>query len=154
MSFLDTETFTTVVANTPLIAIDLIVQNDSGEILLGKRLNAPARGFWFTPGGRIYKNESLENAFERISLCELGISISMSGASFRGVYEHFYEDSVFGEHISTHYVVLAYQLNALDHPFSINDQHSAYCWQTIEALLADAQVHAHVKEYFSRKNPQ
>lgn len=147
MSFLDTETFTTVVANTPLIAIDLIVQNDSGEVLLGKRLNAPARGFWFTPGGRIYKNESLENAFERITSSELGISIPMRNASFHGVYEHFYNDSVFGEHVSTHYVVLAYTITTNCLP-KINDQHQSYQWVNMQSLLTDGSIHEHVKLYF------
>lgn len=149
MSFLDTGTFTTVVANTPLIAIDLIVQNDSGEILLGKRLNAPARGFWFTPGGRIYKNESLENAFERITMAELGKLIPIHEAHFHGVFEHLYEDSVFGNHISTHYIVLAYVLTFPHDQIILNDQHNADRWQSIDTLLIDPTIHTHVKWYFS-----
>lgn len=159
MSFLENEIFSTIVANTPLISIDLIVKNVEGEVLLGERLNAPARGFWFTPGGRIYKNESLERAFERISAAELGVTISLSDATFHGVYEHFYEDSVFGDHISTHYVVLAYTLTLPTNHHSLltnhnslitKNQHNDYRWQSIDALLADDAVHTHVKWYFTR----
>src|SRR5450830_138978 len=32
------------------------------QLLLGRRINAPARGWWFTPGGRIRKNEALVQA--------------------------------------------------------------------------------------------
>jgi colanic acid biosynthesis protein WcaH len=53
--FLRPEDFATVVRSTPLISIDLIVENESGEFLLGKRTNRPAQGYWFVPGGRVQK---------------------------------------------------------------------------------------------------
>jgi hypothetical protein len=49
MMFLSQEDFATVVRSTPLISIDLIVENERGEFLLGKRTNRPAQGFWFVP---------------------------------------------------------------------------------------------------------
>jgi colanic acid biosynthesis protein WcaH len=55
--------FRTVIASTPLIAIDLIVRNLQGQILLGWRVNRPAQGYWFVPDGRVLKNEALDNAF-------------------------------------------------------------------------------------------
>ena len=63
---LDLNTFKTVVENTPLISIDFIVKNSEKKILLGKRVNKPAKGFFFTLGGRVYKNEKLETAKKRI----------------------------------------------------------------------------------------
>ncbi len=58
---LDLEIFKIVVENTPLFAIDLVVINSKQQILLGKRVNAPAKDYWFVPrGGRVYKNETLE----------------------------------------------------------------------------------------------
>lgn len=53
--FLRQEDFATVVRSTPLVSLDLIVENAQGEFLLGKRLNRPAQGFWFVPGGRVQK---------------------------------------------------------------------------------------------------
>ncbi len=68
--------FKTIVANTPLISIDFIIRNSEGKALLGQRQNRPAQNFWFVPGGRIFKDESFENAFKRISLEELGKEFS------------------------------------------------------------------------------
>jgi len=149
--YLPSEVFANVIANTPLISIDLIVKNSSGEVLLGERLNAPAKGYWFTPGGRIYKNESIQSAFKRIAHDELGLIAEIEDATFIGTFEHFYDDSVFGEHITTHYVVLAYTLtlSTNHHSLSTNDQHNAYRWQSIDALLSDPTVHTHVKWYFT-----
>lgn len=57
--WLSGDTFRMVVASAPLVSIDLVVENSAGELLLGERLNRPAQGFWFVPGGRVQKNETL-----------------------------------------------------------------------------------------------
>jgi colanic acid biosynthesis protein WcaH len=58
------ETFKTIIKNAPLISIDQIVSNQVGQILLGKRNNRPAQGYWFVPRGRIRKGESMSVAFK------------------------------------------------------------------------------------------
>jgi colanic acid biosynthesis protein WcaH len=77
-SMLDGATFKTVIDSTPLISIDLVVRDGEGRVLLGQRLNRPAQGFWFVPGGRILKSESLSSAFRRLTLDELGIEIDIA----------------------------------------------------------------------------
>lgn len=57
--YLSPELFSVVISSTPLIAIDLIVKSPGEQILLGKRLNKPAQGFWFVPGGCIKKMKRL-----------------------------------------------------------------------------------------------
>jgi len=42
--------FRSVVKNTPLIAIDLIITDPSGAVLMGWRENEPAKETWFVPG--------------------------------------------------------------------------------------------------------
>jgi colanic acid biosynthesis protein WcaH len=54
------------VASTPLVSIDLIVRDTQANILLGKRVNRPAKDFWFVPGGRVLKDETVEQAFIRL----------------------------------------------------------------------------------------
>ena len=61
--YLDEATFSTVVDNTPLVAIDLIVKNDLNQVLFWQILKQPARGFWFVPGWRIFKYEPIDTAF-------------------------------------------------------------------------------------------
>ena len=55
---LSTEGFRLVVDLTPLSSIDLVVKGGDGKLLLGKRLNKPAKGFWFVLGGPVLRNES------------------------------------------------------------------------------------------------
>jgi colanic acid biosynthesis protein WcaH len=146
--WLEASTFKTVVAATPLISIDLLVENEQGEVLLGLRNNRPAQGYWFVPGGRIFKNENLEAAFRRLTRVELGIEIERSQATFEGLYEHFYEDSVFGESPGTHYIVLAHQLKVNQDQIRLSpQQHSHSRWVAPEAINT-LNIHRFTRDYF------
>lgn len=152
MQRLDTELFKTVVAATPLIAMDLVVRNINGQILLGLRNNRPAQGFWFVPGGRIVKDETFTQAFSRLTATELGCERSIEEATFLGPYQHFYADNFSGNTFSTHYVVLGYQLTLdLDLSALPSEQHQGYQWWSEAELLKSDHVHANTKAYFSHQ---
>jgi colanic acid biosynthesis protein WcaH len=143
--------FLDVVRLTPLVAIDLIVSDAEGRVLIGHRRNRPARGTWFVPGGRILKDETLDAAFARIADAELGIAkLARSAARFEGVFEHHYQDNFAAEpDVSTHYIVLAYALQLTSTvPVGRLDQHSEYLWLSPAALLARTDVHENTKAYF------
>jgi colanic acid biosynthesis protein WcaH len=148
--FLKKETFKTVIASTPLVSIDLVITNLQGEALLGKRLNRPAQGYWFVPGGRILKDESLSDAFVRLTTEEIGQAFNIKQATLLGPYDHFYQDNVFSDEFTTHYVAIAYQLNIGDElkNLPLDIQHGSYQWYKINDLLQNEQVHKHTKWYF------
>ena len=100
------KTFMTVIENTPLVSIDLCLVCD-GQLLLGKRTNEPLKGEWFTPGGRIHKNETWQDALLRITEAELGLrGIAVEEFELMGVWDHFYGNSAVDQDLSTHYVSL------------------------------------------------
>ncbi|MCH7376425.1 GDP-mannose mannosyl hydrolase [Aeromonas sp. MR19] len=147
--WLDKAQFQQIVAATPLISIDLIVRNQQRLVLLGRRLNRPAQGFWFVPGGRVRKDERLDTAFMRLTQEELGGAISRGSASFLGPYEHFYADNFSGEDFSTHYIVLGYELAWQGQQDALPvSQHDQYRWFAVDELLQDPSVHQHTKDYF------
>lgn len=151
---LDKGTFLELVKNTPLISIDVIVRNKKEEILLGLRNNHPAQNFWFIPGGRIFKNEPIQAAFQRITQEELGVSFDIRRSRFLGVFEHVYAENFaqlpgFG----THYIVLAYELPVND--ISIippKEQHRAYKWVNSDTLVHLRDVHPYTKAYFTTES--
>ena len=114
--WLEKDEFQRVLSYTPLVSIDLVITNASGEVLLGKRNNRPAQGYWFVPGGRIQKNESLASAFARLTAEELGVKQEYTRAQLLGAFDHFYTDCVFGESPSTHYVALAHKVTLKETP--------------------------------------
>jgi colanic acid biosynthesis protein WcaH len=148
--YLSKETFQTVIATTPLISIDLLVKNSQGEYLLGYRNNKPAQGHWFVPGGRILKNEAKSDAFFRLIESELGVKLDIAEAKFLGVFEHFYDNCVFADEISTHYIVLGYTI-MLDIALANLPrlQHSEYKWFSKHELLSSENVHVHSKWYIN-----
>ena len=82
-----------IIKETPLVSVDLIIRNPSEMVLLGKRTNRPAKGYWFVPGGRIIKNETINQALKRISKVEVGLDLSAEAPSLLGAYDHIYEDN-------------------------------------------------------------
>ena len=142
---MDDQIFKTVVDSAPLISIDILIKK-CNKILLGKRINKPAQGYFFSIGGRINKNEAIGNAMARVALNELNIDLK-STPEFIGVFEHFYDDSIY-KGVSTHYVNLAYVYEVEEIPNLPIDQHNEYQWFTIDELLESNQVHKYVKDYF------
>ena len=135
-----------------------MVRNGRGEVFLGLRVNRPAYGFWFVPGGRIRKNESLDSAFRRITQDELGRPFERATARLLGVYEHFYEDSVFanaGFGPDTHYVVLSYCLELDDSTLQPPaEQHQQYRWWPQDELRFSSRVHENTRAYFTNPVPR
>ena len=144
--------FSKIVSFSPLVSVDLVIENNNQEFLLGLRENRPAYGYWFVPGGRIRKNEKIHDTVDRILENEIGVSQDDYEVSFIGVFEHFYPDSVFEKKlgISTHYVAIAFQVMfAGEEGRVINDsQHSELKWFSLEDIIDNEDVHHYCKEYF------
>jgi len=146
--YLRGDLFQTIIENTPLVSVDLIVRHEE-KILLGKRVNKPAQGYWFTLGGRVLKNENIQSAIKRIGKQESGIILD-SDPKFIGVFEHLYDDSIF-DTVSTHYVNLAYEIEVSGLEDLPTDQHNDYRWFGLEELIQSDEVHSYVKDYFTEQ---
>jgi len=147
--------FSAACAALPLVSIDLVLTNTDGQLLLGLRNNAPARGWWFTPGGRIRKNEPLAHAKLRIARDELGLPASaLERATPMGAWDHFYPDSAFDPKVSTHYVNLPLWLQLtpdeekhLQLPQGTSEQHARWQWFALDQAETDRAVHDYVRVY-------
>jgi colanic acid biosynthesis protein WcaH len=147
---LSVDDFKLVVKNAPLFSIDLVVLNEKHEMLVGLRKNEPASGFWFVPGGRTYKGETIVEAFRRITEAELGRSFERERFVMLGIYDHFYGNSCFDESVSTHYINAPHFMfvtsTELELPLV---QHNNYRWVPIEAVEADDEIHRFSKIFLS-----
>lgn len=143
------ESFKAVVLNGVLVAIDLLLINEKMEVLLGKRLIAPAKGYFCVPGGSVRKGETLAGCLKRVAQQETGLEISPSQASLRGIYDHMYEDSYFDSTVPTQYVVMAcsYRIGS-EVSLTPDDQHEYLRFMSIPDLLNSPEVHPYTKSYF------
>lgn len=152
MKVLSPETFRLVIENAPLFALDLVIINEENELLVGKRLNPPAKDMWFIPGGRVFKNETFENAFKRISETELGILYKYPQAQLLGIFEHLYDDSIFGKELSTHYITAPHfiRVKTSDLKLPYGQQHNAYRWVKLSKVELDETIHIYSKAFMPK----
>lgn len=146
---LDAATFKTVVESTPLVSIDLCLVCE-GRLLMGLRHNEPLKGQWFTPGGRLLKNERWQDGLARIAKTELGLNVNTDDFELMGVWDHFYENSAINESISTHYVNLPHVCYLESLPeLSLDPQHESVRWFDIPSLIKDTGHQICMREYAS-----
>ena len=65
-----------VIPKTPLLAVDCVVRDASGRILLVTRANPPFRGRLALPGGFVNRGESVEDACRREVKEETGLKLN------------------------------------------------------------------------------
>lgn len=134
----------------PLPCIDFVVINEYDEVLVGKRMNRPAQGYLFAPGGRIRKNETQAQAIERLAEAELGIAkVNRRQLGWLGIYDHLYEDHFYGTDFGTHCIALAYvfmvEKQWID--TSLKTQHSEWQWIPANDIASHTDIHHYTKAY-------
>lgn len=76
----------------PRLAIELLVENTQGELLLLKRESTPFKGQWHLPGGFLLKNEHIDDCIRRIAKKELGLSIQIKNVKKLQLFESIKAD--------------------------------------------------------------
>ena len=147
---LESDTFKTIVKNAPLVSIDICIIH-SGKLLLGNRNYEPLKGKWFTPGGRVFKNEPQQECLRRVTYSELGLVIEdLPSFTLMGVWDHLYKNSVMDENVSTHYVNLPHYCILEERPrLSSDQQHNDLSWFDLEEIAGKNGFHKYMRSYAS-----
>ena len=101
----------------PLPCVDLLVIHN-GRLLLMLRNNEPGKDFWFTPGGRIHKNESLKAAVIRVLEKETGLKADKICQI--GTMSHLWPN--------VHTVTTYFTIQVNSEEVKPNDEHRDYRW--------------------------
>lgn len=75
--------------NIPRIGIAVLIKNDQGQILLGRRRHAHGKATWAPPGGHLDFGETPEDGAKREALEETGIVLQR--VRFLGITNDFFE---------------------------------------------------------------
>jgi colanic acid biosynthesis protein WcaH len=123
--WIDADDWATIVAHMPIPSVDLVVRHGGG-VLLGRRANAPAKGEWFVPGGRIQKGERLREAVHRVADEELDVNVTVREPL--GAYDHLYDTSDVDGVESKHYLANGFVVEAQGDPLTgvSDDQHDEF----------------------------
>lgn len=138
------ETFQNILRLLPILTVDVLPFNqDFSEVLLFKRVNRPAKNEYFSPGGRLLKNEEVLEGARRQCKRELGLEIEKEDLLPGGVIDEIWEESAF-EGVNYHsvniffgYVLSAAQFSCL----TLDEQHEEYKWFSV----SDPSIHPWVK---------
>jgi len=74
--------------NVPRFAVNLIITNEEGEVLLTRRNIPPDEESWHFPGGFVLKNEPHLDALRRVASDELGLVLDENTAlTLLGIFD-------------------------------------------------------------------
>ena len=151
---LSEEIWRTCVDSMPIFGIDMIIFSQRNGILMGRRINNPAKDKLFVPGGRIYKNERIIDAFNRILLSETGLTFSYKKTTSIGLFEHFYNVTPWSNsECSTHYIIEARLIEVdpedVKLKINLNAQHSSFEWISLEDLDSK-DIHYYSRLYINK----
>jgi colanic acid biosynthesis protein WcaH len=123
------------VQNLPIPCVDVFLFNPASKsYLLVLRKDPPAKNFWWPPGGRVYKGETLAECAKRKCREELGLRFTdVTVIKNLGVVETFFPDSAWNTQthtINTLYLVL---LNSEVVP-NIDNTCQNYKWVPIDTI--------------------
>ncbi|WP_269611122.1 NUDIX domain-containing protein [Prochlorococcus marinus] len=151
---LSEEIWRTCVDSIPIFGIDMIIFSQKYGVLMGRRINNPAKGKLFVPGGRVYKNERIIDAFNRILISETGLIFSFNKTTSLGLYEHFYNVTSWStSECSTHYIIEARLIEIepenIKQKINLNEQHSNFEWISLEDIQSNT-IHSYSKMYLNK----
>ena len=115
--WIDDDGYATIQKKMPIATVDALIVHH-GKLLLMKRNNPPVKGEWWVPGGRIFKNESIEDAVKRKVFEETGLQCTV--IKQLGVINQIFPEC---HTISIFYLV---ECNRTD--VKLNTEHSDYKW--------------------------
>jgi mutator protein MutT len=133
--FIQEKTYETITSLMPIPAVEAIIINSKNDLLLLKRNNAPAKGEWWFPGGRIRKGETFFQTLSREVKEETGLEVKVLG--FIGVYERIFPER--------HDIPIVFLCRCRDDQNVIlNSEHSDY--KFLDATKAFSESHQMLKE--------
>ncbi len=141
------EVYKEILNTMPICTVDVMFFNsDMTRVLLFRRTNEPLKGVYYSIGGRLLKNEALEDCALRQSIREADLHIEKNRLKLGGVQNEIFSISVF-EGVSYHAMGLFYiytlsEKEISELPISLDDQHDNYQWFPIN----DDAIHLFLKK--------
>ena len=145
---IDEKTYAAIMDVLPIVTVDVVPFNEAFEkILLFERRNKPVRYEYYSPGGRLLKNETFMEGAVRQCRRELGLDIEKEKLIPGGAINEIWGESSF-ENVTYHAVNIFFGYVLPQHEFAslrLDAQHCGYKWFDV----TDPSMHPNVKERVS-----
>jgi colanic acid biosynthesis protein WcaH len=126
VDFIPQKLYDQIVDAMPIVSVEAVI-TINGKMLFLKRNNEPVKGEWWFPGGRIHKNESLQDALYREIKEETGLEIVEH--KLVNVYSRVFPQR--------HDITIVYLCKCKDAKITLNPEHAEY------ALIEKAPENLH-----------
>lgn len=132
------ELYNQILVNVPIACVDIALVAH-GKVLLVMRKDAPARGQWWVPGGRVHKGEMMIVTAKRKAYEEVGINVHVGPIVHTD--ETIFDDGPFD--IPVHSINSCFFVYPVDPDFlpSLDGHHEEYKWVN----RIDPSLHPYVK---------
>lgn len=143
IAFIPESLFAEFIRNMPICTVDVLLFNPRvTKVLLFRRTNEPLKGEWFSLGGRISKNETLQQCALRQVYKEAGLTLAPADLFFGTVFDEIFSNSRFGPGVSLHCVNICWG-HLLDDGavIRLDEQHDRCEWRRVN----DPSLHPMMK---------
>lgn len=131
-----------IVQHVPVVTVDIvIISPDRKKILVGRRNNRPAKGIWYTLGGRLFKYESTQQAAQRLILSEASIAVPLSRLHYVDFLQEEFSDSSTGN-FGTHNINFFFALILKPKTVKPDTQHVNLQWLPVTSH----QIHPYARK--------
>jgi colanic acid biosynthesis protein WcaH len=125
--FIKEKLYKKIMEKVPVVCTDALILNEKKEFLLIKRKNEPLKNIYWMIGGRLHKNELIENGIKRKLHQEIGVKNIK--VKYLGFFEEFFlktKQNVNNGFHSISFVYLAF-INS-NTKIKIDEQSSEFKW--------------------------
>lgn len=126
-----------VLRSLPIACVDLLVRAPDGRALLVERANAPARGLWWSPGGRVHHRERRVDAAARKLREESGLAAT--ALTELRTDELFLPDED-EQGLVHHGITTIFLADVGSTEVRLDPQSRAFAWDTPEGWLASGRA--------------
>lgn len=128
-NFIEDNLYKKIVENIPISTVDvLLFSRDLKKVLLFLRNNEPAKGEYYSLGGKLNKCETFSNCAKRKLKEEVGI-VENKGLVFIDILSETFSNCFFSNDIPTHFVNIYYALICDESiKITLDSQHAKYRW--------------------------
>jgi len=89
--FLEQKLYKKIMESMPIVCVDALIINEKKEYLLVKRKNEPLKNKFWMVGGRLQKNELIEEGIKRKLKEEVNIEVGL--IKYLGHFEEFFKNT-------------------------------------------------------------
>ena len=133
--FIEQSTYNEIKRTFPINAVELLIFDSNNNLLMVKRINEPAKGKWWIPGGRVLFAESRMDAAKRLLKDECGVNNGKF--SEPRMFDYLVKNNT--EDYYQHIISTVFSVTIDSTEIKLDSQSSEYRWQPLPQWIKEVE---------------